>query len=127
MDDEGIWMPLVDEPIGDVVAKIQADDPELAALVASPRRQLAFLTFAYIRVGLVLGQLLVDIHVEPEASRTWVEELLLDPVAYAAVAEEVKAVAREVGGDPKLAEEEPGPGPEAHARFLKFARESLED
>ncbi|MDQ3669184.1 MAG: hypothetical protein M3377_02720 [Actinomycetota bacterium] len=64
---------------------------------------------------------------DAEGSRTWVEELLFDPAAYAAVAEEVKAVALEVGGDPKLAEEEPGPGPEARARFLKFARESLED
>ncbi|MDQ3669210.1 MAG: hypothetical protein M3377_02850 [Actinomycetota bacterium] len=127
MDDEEIWMPLVDEPIGDVVTKIQADDPELATLVASPRRQLAFLTFAYIRAGLVLGHLLVDIDVEPEGSRTWVEELLLDPAAYAAVAEEVKAVALEVAGDPKLAEDEPGPGPEARERFLKFTRESLED
>ena len=124
--DEEIWMPLVDEPIGEMVARIQAGDPEIAGLVASPRRQLAFLTFAYIRAGLVLGQLLVDADI-PDSSRTWVEELMADPNAYAAVAEEVKAVALEVAADPRLAEEEPGPGPEARERFRNFARKSLED
>jgi hypothetical protein len=124
--DEEIWVPLVDEPIGELVAKIQADDPEIEALVASPRRQLSFLTFAYIRVGLVLGQLLIDTDVEPEGSRTWVEELLDDPKTYEALVEEVRAVAREVAADPKLAEEEPGPGVEARERFRNFARRSLD-
>ena len=48
---EEIWLPLVDEPIGTIVAQIQADDPEIERLVGSPRRILAFRTFAYIRVG----------------------------------------------------------------------------
>jgi hypothetical protein len=125
MSDEEIWLPLVDEPIGDIVAKIQHEDPEIAALVASPRRQLAFLTFAYVRVGLVLGQLLVDTEIAPERSRTWVQELLADPHSYAAVEQEVKAVAREVAADPELAEEEPGPSENAQKRFRDFARESL--
>ena len=55
-----IWLPLVDEPIGGIVAQIQADDPEIERLVGSPRRILAFRTFAYIRVGVKLGELLVE-------------------------------------------------------------------
>src|SRR5207302_1665374 len=54
-----IWFPLVDEPIGGIVREIQEEHPEIAALVDSPRRLLAFRTFAYIRVGILLGRLLV--------------------------------------------------------------------
>ena len=56
---EDLWIPLVDEPIGSIVARIQEEDPELGGLVASPHRLLAFRTFAYIRVGILLGELLV--------------------------------------------------------------------
>ena len=119
-----VWLPLVDEPIGAFVAKLQEDDPELAALVASPRRQLAFRTFAYIRVGVLLGSLLVDNDVQPEPGRTWVDQLLAEPEHRKAAVEEVKRVAREVAADPKLAEEEPvGPDDAARERFRKFARE----
>lgn len=124
MEEEELWVPLVDEPIGDVVMRVQNEDPEIAALVASPKRQLAFRTFAYIRVGLVLGQLLVDHDVAPESSKTWVEELLADPSHYDAVAAEVKAVAREVAADPKLADETTGPDSEARERFRRFLDES---
>ena len=57
---EEIWLPLVDEPVGDIVARIQAEDPEIDRLVGSPHRILAFRTFAYIRVGLLLGELLFE-------------------------------------------------------------------
>jgi hypothetical protein len=124
MATDDVWLPLVDEPIGEFVAQLQEEDPELAALVASPRRQLAFRTFAYIRVGVLLGSLLVDTDVEPESSRTWVEQLLADPKHREAVVEEVKRVASEVAADPKLAEEEPvGPDDDARERFRRFARE----
>jgi hypothetical protein len=123
MSAEDFWLPLVDEPIGEFVAELQREDEELAALVASPRRQLAFRTFAYIRVGVLLGRLLVDHDVQPAGSRTWVDELLADPKHRAAVIEEVKAVAREVAADPKLSEEEPvGPDEEARERFRRFAK-----
>ena len=125
MREEEAPVPLLDELIGDVVARIQGEDPELAALVASPRRQLAFRTFAYIRTGLLLGQLLVDTDVPAEGGRTWVEELLSDPKHYAAVADEVRAVAREVAADPALAREEIGPDEAALERFRRFARASL--
>ena len=48
-----------------IVAQIQADDPEIERLVGSPRRILAFRTFAYIRVGVKLGELLVEHDVPP--------------------------------------------------------------
>ncbi len=54
---EEIWLPLVDEPVGNIVAEIQAEDPEIDRLVGSRHRILAFRTFAYIRVGLLLGEL----------------------------------------------------------------------
>jgi hypothetical protein len=124
MATDDIWVPLVDEPIGEFVTKLQEEDPELAALVASPRRQLAFRTFAYIRVGVLLGSLLVDNDVRPEGSRTWVEELLADPKHREAVVDEVKRLAREVAADPKLAEDEiVGPDEDARERFRKFAKE----
>jgi hypothetical protein len=93
-------------------------------MVASPRRQLAFRTFAYIRVGVLLGSLLVDHDVQPEGSRTWVEELLADPKHRQAAVDEVKRVAQEVAADPMLAEEEPvGPDDNARERFRRFARD----
>lgn len=123
MADDPFWIPLVDEPLGELVTKLQNEDEELAALVASPRRQLAFRTFAYIRVGLLLGELLVEHDLEPGDHRTWVEQLLADPDHYEAVAEEVRAVAREVAADPKLAGDEAiGPDQAARERFREFAR-----
>lgn len=123
MSAEDVWLPLVDEPIGEFVAHLLEEDEELAALVSSPRRQLAFRTFAYIRVGVLLGSLLVEHDVQPESGLTWVDELLADPNHRAAAVEEVKAVASEVAADPKLAEEDPvGPDAEARERFRRFAR-----
>jgi hypothetical protein len=121
---DDIWLPLVDEPIGAFVAQLQDEDAELAALVASPRRQLAFRTFAYIRVGVLLGSLLVDHDLDPDNSRTWVEQVLSDPTHREAAVEEVKRVAQEVAADPRLAEEEAvGPDDEARERFRRFASE----
>ena len=108
MDEDEVWVALVDEPIGDVVARIHDTDAEIAALVASPRHQLAFRTFAYIRVGLLLGQLLVDHDVAPAAPEAWVDDLLGVPEHYRAVVDEVRAVASEVAADPRLADTEGG-------------------
>ena len=124
MTHDDILLPLVEEPIGEFVTSLQEEDGELAAMVASPRRQLAFRTFAYIRVGVLLGSLLVDHDVQPEGSRTWVDELLADPKHRQAAVDEVKRVAQEVAADPKLAEEEPvGPDDSARERFRRFARD----
>jgi hypothetical protein len=124
---EEIWLPLVDEPIGSIVGQIQKEDPELQRLIGSPRRVLAFRTFAYIRVGLLLGQLLFDNDLPPyDGSESWVEVLLKDPAHHEALADEVRAVAQEIADDPAFADEEPlGPDEDAKERFRAFVREQL--
>ena len=126
-DLDDVWIPLVDEPIGSIVAQIQEETPEIARLVDSPRRILAFRTFAYIRVGIVLGQLLVENDIdEYDGSETWVESILRDPAHHERVAREVLAVAQEVARDPRQADDEPmGPDDAARERFRAFARERL--
>lgn len=121
-------MPVVDEPIGSLVAEIQAEDSELDRLVSSPHRLLAFRTFAFIRVGLLLGELLVEEDFGPDDGlETWVERLLVDPQHRAAVAREVRAVADEIAADPAYAEEESlGPDEETRQRFRDFAKKRLE-
>jgi hypothetical protein len=124
---EDVWIPLVDEPIGGIVERIQRDNPDIAALVESPHRILAFRTFAYIRVGLVLGQLLFDNDLPPyDGSETWVDQLLKDPEHAAALEREVRTVAEEIAKDPKYAEDEPlGPDDDTRARFREFAKKQL--
>jgi hypothetical protein len=123
-DHEEIWVPLVDEPIGSIVEQLEADDPEIRRLVDSPRKVLAFRTFAYIRVGILLGRLLVENDIpEYDGSETWVETLLRDERNEQAVVEELRAVAREVAADPRYVEDEPlGPDDAARDRFREFAR-----
>jgi hypothetical protein len=127
VDDE-VWIPLVDEPIGAIVQQVQEEDPEIGRLVDSPHRILAFRTFAYIRCGLLLGQLLFD-HDLPayDGSESWVEALLRHPEHHAALAREIRAVAEEIAADPKYAGDEPlGPDEAARERFRAFARERLD-
>jgi hypothetical protein len=125
--DDNIWIPLVDEPIGSIVEQLQAENPEIDELVSSPHKILAFRTFAYIRIGLLLGQLLVDNDVpEYDGTETWIETLLRDPQHKDAVVRELRAVAEEVAADPRYAGEEPvGPDDEARDRFREFARKQL--
>jgi hypothetical protein len=124
---EEVWIPLVDEPIGSIVEQLQDENPEIASLVASPRRILAFRTFAYIRVGVLLGQLLVDSDVPAyDGSETWVETLLREDRHRAAVVAELRAVAEEIAADPRYGDDAPiGPDDEARARFREFARKQL--
>ena len=124
---DDVWIPLVDEPIGSIVEQIVEEDPEVAQLVDSPYRILAFRTFAYIRVGLLLGQLLVEHDIdEYDGSETWIDSILRDPRHHDAVAREVRAVAEEIAADESLGVDEPmGPDDEARARFRAFARERL--
>ena len=127
-DLEDIWVPLVDEPIGSIVEQVQADDPEIERLVGSPSRILAFRTFAYIRVGILLGRLLVEEDVEPyDGTETWIEQLLRNPEHRAAVAKEVRSVAEEIAADPRYAGDELlGPDEAARERFRAFAKQRLE-
>ena len=125
---EELWVPLVDEPIGSLVAQIQEEDPELEALVSTPRRLLAFRTFAYIRVGVLLGELLVEQDVPAEGADNWVEQLLQQPEHRDAVAREVRAVAEEIANDPSYRDEDDvGPDDETRLRFRDFARKQLDD
>ncbi len=126
---EEIWLPLVDEPVGNIVARIQAEDPEIDRLVASQHRILAFRTFAYIRVGLLLGELLFEQDLSHEdADENWVEALLRDPNHHEALRREVRAVAEEIAFDPRYADDEPlGPDDAARDRFREFARKQLTD
>ena len=124
---DDVWIPLVDEPIGAIVSRIERDNERISGLVSSPRRVLAFRTFAYIRVGLVLGQLLFENDIPPyDGSETWVDALLKDPKHRGALEREVQAVAEEIAADPKYADDEPlGPDEETRARFREFARKQL--
>jgi len=124
---EDIWLPLVDEPIGGIVMRLEADDPELQGRVGSPRRLLAFRTFAYIRVGIVLGQLLFDDEIDPyDGSDAWVERLLANPAHREALVNELRTTAEEIVADPRYADDEPlGPDEGAWERFREFARKRL--
>jgi hypothetical protein len=126
-DLDDLWIPLVDEPIGSIVQQIQDENPDISRLVESPHRILAFRTFAYIRTGLLLGQLLFDNDVPAyDGSENWVEALLRSPEHHEALTREVRAVAEEVAADPKYADDEPlGPDDDARERFRVFARERL--
>jgi hypothetical protein len=117
------WLPLVDEPIGVIVSELEAEEPELRALVATPEKLLAFRTFANIRVGVLLGRLLMEEEVEAyDGSETWVEALLRNPKHRTEIAAEVRAVAEELAGEQ---DDSLGPDEAARDRFQEFARREL--
>jgi hypothetical protein len=117
-------MSLVDEPIGVIVSEIEAEDPELGSFAGSPEKLLAFRTFANIRVGMLLGRLLMEHEVEAyTGSETWVQGLLRDPQHREAIAAEVRAVADEIS-EAKV-DEAVGPDEAARERFRAFARRGL--
>lgn len=123
---DDIWIPLVDEPIGSIVQEIQEAHPEVDELVVGAHKALAFRTFAYIRIGMLLGELLVDTDVPTDSGESWVEALLREPANYEAVVREVRAVAEEIANDAQYADEEPvGPDDAARQRFREFARKQL--
>ena len=124
---EDVWIPLVDEPIGSIVAQLQSENPDIDAVVSSPRRILAFRTFAYIRIGVLLGQLLVDNDLPAyDGTETWVESLLREERHRTAVVAELRAIAEEIASDPRYADEERlGPDDDARARFREFAKKQL--
>jgi hypothetical protein len=121
--DAELWIPLVDEPIGSIVEQVRQEQPEIGRLVSSSQELLAFRTFAYIRVGILLGRLLVEEDVEETDGSTWAEQLANDPRHHEAVVAEVLAVAREVAdGGPG---DRLGPSDEERARFSEFAKRRL--
>jgi len=123
--DADVWIPLVDEPIGAIVDDVQREHPEISGLVDTPRKLLAFRTFAYIRIGILLGRLLVEHDVDPAGDATWAEQLASDPQHREKVVAEVRAVAEEVASDPAYADEPLGPSDDERARFSEFAKRRL--
>jgi len=123
--DEELWIPLVDEPIGSIVAQIQEENPEIGRLVDSPRKLLAFRTFAYVRVGLLLGGLLVESDVETDETGTWADQLMRSPEHHDQVVAEVRAVAEEIAADPAYEGESVGPSDVERERFATFAKQRL--
>jgi hypothetical protein len=123
---DDLWIPLVDEPIGTLVEEIVSENPEIAQLVDSPRRLLAFRTFAYIRVGILLGSLLVDRDVDSDAAASWAERLLREPDVHEQVTAEILAIAEEIAADPAYEDDPPlGPDDAERARFRDFAKRRL--
>ena len=117
------WIPLVEGPIGEIVDRVQDEHPEIGELVDSPSRLLAFRTFAYIRLGILLGRLLVERDLEGE---DWVQQLLEDPDCYDEIVREVLAVAEDTADEPGYEREASvGPSEEERERFQEFAKRRL--
>jgi hypothetical protein len=122
--EQDLWLPLLDEPIGAIVRELEAEDPGLLELISTPEKLLAFRTFANIRVGMVLGRLLMEQEVEAyDGSETWVESLLRNPEHRKEIAAEVQAVAEELSG--AEVDESLGPDDATRDRFREFARREL--
>ncbi len=108
MQDE-VWIPLVDEPIGEIVAQLESENEDIRRLIDSPQKLLAFRTFGYIRVGIVLGRLFVERDDAPgDGTETWVEQLAREPEVRAELLQELRAVAEEVAAE---SEQEDAGGP----------------
>ena len=121
-----LWLPLIDEPIASIFSELEAEDPDLPGLVSTPGKLLAFRTFANIRVGIVLGRLLMEEEVEAyDGSETWVQSLLRNPEHRKAIAAEVRAVAEELAE--AEVDEALGPDDATRDRFRDFARRELGD
>jgi hypothetical protein len=121
------WIPLVDEPIGEVVAGIESTHPEIGARLDSPEKLLAFRTFAYVRAGVVLGRLLMERdEADVKGAETWVEALARDPEVREELEREVLQVAEEVATE--FADVQTvGPDEGARKRFRAFARRTLDE
>jgi hypothetical protein len=120
------WLNIAEEPIAAIVDEIEAADPELPALVDTPEKLLAFRTFASIRVGIVLGRLLMDNEVQAyDGSETWVQGLLRNPAHRDEITAEVRAVAQELSA--ARFDEPLGPDDATRERFREFARRELGD
>jgi hypothetical protein len=121
-----VWLNLAEEPIAAIVDEIEAADPELRGFVDSAEKLLAFRTFASIRVGIVLGRLLMDNEVEAyDGSETWVQRLLRNPAHRDEITAEVHAVAQELSN--ARLDDSLGPDDGTRERFREFARRELGD
>jgi hypothetical protein len=121
-----VWIPLVDESIGEIVAQLEGEHEDIRELLDSPQKVLAFRTFANIRVGMVLGQLLVGRDLAPGAEdEPWVQQLAREPDVRAELVQELRDVAAQLAEED---EQDPAqPDEAARERFRSFARRTLVD
>ena len=123
---DDLWIPLVDDSIGEIVMQIESEHPEIAELLDSPHKLLAFRTFANIRAGVVLGRVLVERDVAPAADDDpWVQQLAREPDVRAELVEELREVAEQLAEEDE--EEAAAPDAAARERFRAFARRTLVD
>jgi hypothetical protein len=120
-----LWIPLVDESIGEIVAQLEEEHEELRALVDSPQKLLAFRTFANIRVGMALGRLLVERDLSPGTEgEPWVQQLAREPEVRAELVRELRELAEQLAKEDETEPAEPDAA--ARERFRSFARRTLE-
>jgi hypothetical protein len=123
---DDLWIPLVDESIGEIVMQIETEHPEIAELLDSPQKLLAFRTFANIRAGIVLGRLLVELDLAPAADGDpWVQQLAREPDVRDELVQELREVAEQLAEEDE--EEAAAPDAAARERFRSFARRALVD
>ena len=124
MTDE-LWIPLVDESIGEIVAQLEGEHEELRMLVDSPQKLLAFRTFANIRVGMALGRQLVERDLSPGSEdEPWVQQLAREPDVRAELVQELRELAEQLAEEDETEAAEPDAA--ARERFRSFARRTLE-
>jgi hypothetical protein len=123
---DDLWIPLVDESIGEIVMQIENEHPEIAESLDSPHKLLAFRTFANIRTGIVLGRLLVERDLAPAANDDpWVQQLAREPDVRAELVQELRDVAEQLAEEDE--EDVAAPDAAARERFRAFARRTLVD
>src|SRR2546423_12721493 len=66
---EEVWIPLVDEPIGSIVAQLQAEDPEIGRPGGPPGQPAAVCTVADSPRGIPLRQPVVEEERSPHHRR----------------------------------------------------------
>jgi hypothetical protein len=123
---DDLWIPLVDESIGEIVTQIENEHPEIAESLDSPHKLLAFRTFANIRTGIVLGRLLVERDLAPAADDDpWVQQLAREADVRAELVQELRDVAEQLAEEDE--EDVAAPDAAARERFRAFARRTLVD
>jgi hypothetical protein len=123
---DDLWIPLVEESIGEIVMQIENEHPEIAELLDSPHKLLAFRTFANIRAGIVLGRLLVERDLAPAAEGDpWVQQLAREPEVRAELVQELRDVAEQLAEEDE--EDAAAPDAAARERFRAFAKRTLVD
>jgi hypothetical protein len=120
------WIPLVDESIGEIVTQLESEHADIRELLDSPQKLLAFRTFANIRIGIVLGRLLLERDLAPGAEdEPWVQQLAREADVRAELVEELREVAEQLAEE---TEQDPAqPDDAARERFRSFARRTLVD